>query len=118
MSIEWDGTGLPPVGYECEANINNSWIPVVVVANYDGFAFAWNYDYRISVAVNGINVHEYFRPIRTEAERKRSELCDRIYGAMTKADREGNRSDMAESVYDAIAAGEIPGIRLTDDAGS
>ncbi|MCP1440785.1 hypothetical protein J3D56_004221 [Erwinia persicina] len=112
MSIEWDGTGLPPVGCEFEYYAGPRWNKALMkyagekfaIVDIDGYGESW---LRVSVIKT--------RPIRTEAERRRSELCDRIYGAMTKADREGNRSDMAESVYDAIAAGKIPGIRLADD---
>lgn len=43
----------------------------------------------------------------------RSAICDVIYGAICKADRKDNRSDEAEAVYDAIAAGKIPGINLS-----
>ena len=32
---------------------------------------------------------------------ERSRECDKIYGILCKAGREGNRSDMAEAIYDA-----------------
>lgn len=44
----------------------------------------------------------------------RSAICDVIYGAICKADRKDNRSDEAGAVYDAIAAGKIPGVKLED----
>lgn len=67
----WSGEGFPPVGTECEALYGLVWHPCVVVAHYDGFVFAWNYDHRITFTVNDIAAGEHFRPTRTEAERKR-----------------------------------------------
>jgi len=48
----------------------------------------------------------YPRPEEMEAE-ARSAYCDRIYGVLCKAERSGNRSDMAEALYDA-------GLRFTE----
>lgn len=51
--------------------------------------------------------------IKKEREKKkREDICDKIYGALSTAERDGNRSDMAEAVFDAIAAGNIPGVRI------
>ncbi|MBC0853832.1 hypothetical protein [Pantoea stewartii] len=120
MSIEWNGEGLPPVGCECEAFDGVSWFPVVIVGRYDGFAFAWNYDYRKTLTVNdehSIN----FRPIRTEAERKRREIAQQmcnLFGNGIEIDEKEGYGKAWLDAYDAIAAGKIPGIRLTDDAGN
>lgn len=102
----WNSEGLPPVGCECEAFDGMSWYPVVVVSHYDGFAFAWNYDHRITFTVNEIDSHN-FRPIRTEANRKRDECVDLIMGWMHHAGRAE-----VELIYDYIAAGKIPNIKL------
>lgn len=45
-----------------------------------------------------------FRPIRSEAERKRSDIID----ALTNFTFRGDATD----IYDAIAAGKIPGVKL------
>lgn len=103
----WNGEGLPPVGCECEAYDGDAWYPSVVVGHYDGFAFAWCYDHRITFTVNEIDSH-CFRPIRSEAERKRDATVDEIASLIGR----GTFSQDAESIYDAIAAGKIPGIRL------
>lgn len=46
-----------------------------------------------------------FRPIRSpedvEMKKERSEECDRIFGILSGVERTGNRSDMAEALYDA-----------------
>lgn len=49
----------------------------------------------------------------SQLNKMREEVCDQIYGAMCKAERTENRSDMAEAVYDAIASGKIPHITLS-----
>ncbi|WP_314421879.1 hypothetical protein [Pseudescherichia vulneris] len=111
--VAWDGQGFPPVGCECELYDCEKWIEVrikytgddVVVVNEFGSAHSERVFHLAKKPEN-------FRPIRTEAERKRSDICDKIYGAMTNAERKDNRSDMAEAVYDAIAAGKIPGVKL------
>lgn len=114
----WDGEGLPPVGCRIEALSGGEWIEAMVTYNEPpechGDAAAWKEVLAFDCKTTRPFWTDEFRPIRTEAERKRSDICDKIYGAMTNAERKDNRSDMAEAVYDAIAAGNIPGIKLED----
>ncbi|HBO2015830.1 TPA: hypothetical protein L4G30_005066 [Pseudomonas aeruginosa] len=106
----WDGRGLPPVGIEIEANF-----PVTDVT---GTHYHWR---RVIVAVAGIPGAEReclvydaentkpawvdeFRPLPTPeqiAAEERSKECDRIFVILSSVEREGNRSDMAEALYDA-----------------
>ncbi len=106
----WDGQGLPPVGIEIEANF-----PVTDVT---GTHYHWR---RVIVAVAGIPGAEReclvydaentkpawvdeFRPLPTPeqiAAEERSKECDRIFVILSSVEREGNRSDMAEALYDA-----------------
>lgn len=113
-ALVWNGDGaIPPVGCVCERSwAGDEWQSckilfasgqiVVVKLKESGREDAYNIGDVI------------FRPIRPEAERKRDDICDKIYGAMTNAKRKDNRSDMAEEIYDAIAAGKIPGVKLED----
>lgn len=115
----WSGEGLPPVGCECEYSLNGgkTWCNckidyivgtqgvVMLCDTFEGVQYV-----QFSSYGNALK----FRPIRSEADRKRDDICDKIYGAMTNAKRKDNRSDMAEEIYDAIAAGKIPGLRLED----
>lgn len=110
----WNGEGvIPPVGYVCERSwAGDEWLSCEIL-------FASNQIVVVKLKESGIedayNIGDVtFRPIRSEAERKRDDICDKIYGAMTSAERKDNRSDMAEEIYDAIAAGKIPGLRLED----
>ena len=112
MNIEWNGEGLPPIGVEVDIidiherlryGQNESG---EVVAHVENTAVV-----RMSYGL-GCFEAEFLRPVSTEAQLKRSHTCDKIYGAMCNAERKDNRSDMAEAVYDAIAAGKIPHITL------
>lgn len=113
QKVEWDGVGLPPIGCACECQYKvhgSDWVHFECIA-VDGKAlFGWSNNKPVALQSNTHN----FRPLRTEAERKRDNICDKIYGAMTTAERKDNRSDMAEAIYDAIAAGKIPGVKLED----
>lgn len=109
---EWDGVGLPPVGCEFEYQDHNGKF-IRATMDYCGknFAIVHYSDSGDSwLRLTGAK----FRPLRTEADKKREAICTAIYGALTKAEREHNRSDEADAVYDAIAAGKIPGVKLED----
>ena len=115
----WNGDGVPPVGCECEYSLNagKTWWKckidyivgtkgvVMLCDTFEGVQYVKFSSYGGTLK---------FRPIRTEADKKRERICDAIYGALTKAERQHNRSDEAEAVYDAIAAGKIPGVKLED----
>lgn len=106
----WNGEGLPPVGCECECQFRGEWQKCTILFSGKQIVVVMVGDDEYPFESKGL----LFRPIRSEAERKRDDICDKIYGAMTNAKRKDNRSDMAEEIYDAIAAGKIPGLRLED----
>lgn len=109
----WSGDGLPQAGCECEYQYKvhgSEWHPLECVAVDGKAVFGWSNNTPVALQSNTHN----FRPIRSEADKKREAICDAIYGALTKAERQHNRSDEAEAVYDAIAAGKIPGVKLED----
>lgn len=102
----WNGEGLPPVGCECECQFLDAWHVCkvlfvgaeVIVGVIDGSERAFS--------VN----HTKFRPFQSEAERKR----DAAVEAMQREADEGNNwvYSECEIIYDAIAAGKIPGVKL------
>lgn len=104
----WNGEGLPPVGCECECQFLDAWhvckvlfVGVeVIVGVIDGSERAFS--------VN----HTKFRLIKSEAERKR----DAAIEAMQREADEGDNWIYSEYeiIYDAIAAGKIPGVKLED----
>lgn len=119
----WSGEGLPPVGCVCEWQDKNTkqWQPVKIVYSSEWVTVIREInkekgDDLVEIAIEnyGDDARLNFRLIRSEADRKRDDICDKIYGAMTNAKRKDNRSDMAEEIYDAIAAGKIPGVKLDD----
>ncbi|MDU2940004.1 MAG: hypothetical protein E7B59_12650 [Enterobacteriaceae bacterium] len=104
----WDGRGLPPVGVECESKqfpqINWTKFRVVAVENGHVFGF-WN-----DTVSTGLDSKKWeFRPIRTEEELKRDEAI----GAIAEVYENIPHSDaVAYALYDAIVAGNIPGVRI------
>lgn len=103
---EWDGVGLPPVGCECEARyrhaMNSEWVYFRCVAVDCEIAFGWSGKEPVTLSPSDYE----FRPIRSEADKKRDEIID----ALTKFTLRGDAGD----IYRAIAAGEIPHIKLSD----
>lgn len=56
---------------------------------------------------------QVFRPIRSEADRKRDAAVGKIFDVICKSLTDESEST-SFAIYDAIAAGEIPGVRLED----
>lgn len=107
----WNGEGLPPIGVECEwlASGDHDWLPVTVLV-YDGDGACLKPSDGSQPFFVG-NVCG-FRQLQTEAESKR----DAAVEAMQREADEGNNWVYSEYeiIYDAIAAGKIPGVKLED----
>lgn len=111
----WNGEGLPPVGCECEYqdSYTNEWYPVTIQYVSDqlivicGVTNILGEEQKTEIAKDIICDKPQFRPIRSEAERKREAARNGIYAAMDIVD-----GDIADAIYDAIAAGKIPGVKL------
>lgn len=105
----WNGEDLPPVGCFCEITDPNGMLVYgqgesgEVIAHVENTAVI-----RMSYGL-GCFEAEFLRPLRTEAERKREEARKAMYAAMNIID-----GDIADAIYDAIAAGKIPGVKLED----
>lgn len=123
---EWDGEGLPPAGCECEVmesnprSAFNKWTPCKVIhfnlregRETQVCIIDYNGDFAILYGNDGVK----FRPLRTEAERKRDiaaqALCNSC-GGTGKVDEDLGFGVMWFDIYDAIAAGKIPGVKLED----
>lgn len=109
----WNGEGLPQAGCECEYISNGTSWGKVKVIGFDGEKIVIRPSGEIYYAITTSN-KDVFIPLRTEADKKRDAALDAIYGAIASAKREHNRSDEADEVYKAIAAGKIPGVKLDD----
>lgn len=114
VTSEWDGEGLPPVGAEFEHSFHA-----------DGFS-TWHWRRCTAVGKRGVlcvdekdtelylnDTNNRFRPIRSETDKKRDEA---IQGMASIIDyRNGCSSKpLAGWIYEAIAAGKIPGIKMKD----
>lgn len=113
----WSGDGLPPVGCECEVKSGKeSWtLCKVVHSSSAGVAFIYLEEPspELSSKYMGVidsiphrHAGDYFRPIRTEADRKREETTKAIMEIVSA----GN--GISANLYDAIEAGKIPGVKL------
>lgn len=111
----WNGDGLPPVGCECECYVDGGVIHCVVVGyDFDGKA----------VVMRNVPARKYFsiqaksgriKPLRTEAEMKRDAAVEAIdYWMPEFIEDTPNQFYHAKKLYDAIAAGKIPGVKLDD----
>lgn len=109
--VEWSGEGLPPVSCEFEYGTHRSVAKCIAVSHHHVFASKGdpddeNSDYEEFLIDIG---HSSFYPLSTEAERKRDEAikqmmdCSAVLLKVT-----------AGLIYDEIAAGKIPGIKLVD----
>lgn len=109
----WNGEGLPPVGYECEVSVDGgrSWCTYRAINEKNG---AWLIEIG-NLTEEFQNNNWIFRPILSEAERKRDDavqaLCD-AGGGNGKVDEKAGYGSCWFDVYDAIAAGKIPGVKL------
>ena len=105
----WSGEGLPPVGCFCEVEDVHGMLVYGHVESGEVIAHVENTAViRMSYGL-GCFEAVFLRPIRTESERKRDEVRKAMYAAMNIID-----GDIADAIYDAIAAGEIPGVKLED----
>lgn len=95
---QWDGTGLPPVGTECECHVDEGVIHCVVVG--------YDFDEK-AVVMRNVPARKYFsiqadsgriKPLRTERDKAIEQIA--IYVNNTAA----------ENLYDAIVAGKIDGL--------
>lgn len=106
----WSGEGLPPVGCECEFMKHT----LDAIPNWRRGIIKYVSEYTV-VIVEVLSPGEFvahprtcdFRPVRTEAERKRGEAVKAI--TLT-----GWCQAAAEEIYGLIAAGKVPGVKLED----
>lgn len=119
----WNGEGVPPVGCECEYLDNNGkWYPVTIKYASDqlvvisGVTKILGVEQGTEIAKDIIIDKPQFRTLRTEAERKRNNAAKEMARhANTDEHRKFNAGlRNCLSIYDAIAAGKIPGVKLDD----
>lgn len=119
---EWNGEGLPPVACECELkykchNDDAYWERVIILwkrgddtlVEYVGDHFK-----NTTQLIHKTSMHVDFRPLRAESERRREvaakEMARHANSDQHRKFNAGLRNCL--SIYDAIAAGKIPGVKL------
>ncbi|MEN0626668.1 hypothetical protein AAIG33_04405 [Phytobacter ursingii] len=126
QKVEWDGIGIPRVGCECELSNAVEFYThagstdfdegtIVVVGGTVNFGLG-NF---VAVKVKGTNCITdinpcFLRPIRSEADKKRKETIDLMDKRFKEVLAAGSTEAMAifATVYDTIAAGEMPGANI------
>lgn len=122
VATAWGGDGLPPVGCECEYSLNagKTWWKckidyivgtqgvVMLCDTFEGVQYVQFSSYGSALK---------FRPIRSEADKKREEciakLTDAICGEIPDTGM-ATAAMFATRAYDAIAAGKVRGVKLED----
>lgn len=109
---EWNGEGLPPVGTECEMSYaGDEWHKCVIIARGEEQII---YQTQGCREFSGHRNNYRFRPIRSEADKKKEAVEKAIADALLK---DGD-FDYAEAlrlstfIYGAISRNEIPHIRI------
>ena len=109
---EWNGEGLPPVGTVCMANLANGWtnVKVAYIGDEGGCREALVFEIKSTKPAWA----DEFRPIRTEAEIKREAAAKEMARPANSDPHRKFNTGLRNclSIYDAIAAGKIPGVKL------
>lgn len=116
----WNGEGLPPVGCECQyrkhkKSEQSEWFSGVVKYASEFTVVIQAYCYPGETVGHPANFK--FRPIRSEAELKRDEAAQALCtagGGNGNVDEKSGYGSCWFDIYDAIAAGKIPGVKLDD----
>lgn len=115
---EWTGSGLPPVGVDCEfthTGLTGEWVKCHVVGYYKGHLYGhtdhhlWNYKGgACHVQLDeGLPTAVIFRPIRTPEQIARDEeiaqmVADGVLGGVWSfSDAKGDAIGIASALYDA-----------------
>lgn len=111
----WDGIGLPPVGMDIEYKFTKvkyrsdfSRGKVLAYGMHNVFMEHWSSKNEFIQPLDKIE----FRPIRSEADKKRDEAVTAIHDEYFSHAPIDKVKDVLYALYDAIAAGKIPHIRI------
>lgn len=108
----WNGEGLPPVGCVCERSwAGDKWLQCEIIFTGNEIVLVKLATREAAYRLSDVR----FRPIRSEAERKRDAAVEAIDRYMPEFIPDTpNDYYNAKKIYDAIAAGKIPGVKLDD----
>ncbi|HAS9758345.1 TPA: hypothetical protein I8N27_003368 [Salmonella enterica subsp. enterica serovar Derby] len=109
----WIGEGPPPAGCEVEYISNGTSWGKVKVIGLDGEKVVIRPSGEIYYAITPSN-KDVFIPFRTEAEKKHEAVLESICAVLEMVAQDYKREDEARLIYEAIAAGKIPGVKLEE----
>jgi hypothetical protein len=110
QKVEWSGDGLPPVGVKCEIIINEGNLGLCEIIFVGQSLLVWRQDSTYQEG-SGYHRHMKFRPLRSEEDKKRDAAVEAIdYWLPEFIPDTPNEYYHAKKIYDAIAAGKIPGV--------
>lgn len=103
---EWDGEGLPPVGTEAEVSVDGgrTWCLYKATSEHNGMRLVEIGDFTEEFQSN----NWMFRPIRSEADKKRDEIIEALKEGLGHAH---GLYDLMQ-VYHLLKDGNIPHIRI------
>ena len=111
----WNGADLPPVGCFCEITDQDGML--VYGQGESGKVIAHVENTAVIRMSYGLGCFEarFLHPLRTESERKRDAAVEQMIKIATIYTTKSLSLDLAlNSIYNAIAAGEIHGVKLED----
>lgn len=105
----WNGDGLPPVGALCQYQdySDTPWVECKVLAYHNNECWLQRTEDGISFIMGNPCLH----PIRSDADKKRDKIAQIITDIFYTLDDDNNYL-RGEGVYDAIAAGKVPGVAI------
>ncbi|HGX8834488.1 TPA: hypothetical protein ACJINZ_004384 [Escherichia coli] len=108
----WSGEGLPPVGIEAEVSVDGgrTWCSYKATSECNGMRLVEVGDFTEEFQKN----NWIFRPVHSEAENRRDAFINAVLDDMRTIPWACDLSlrDEVAVIYDAIAAGKIPGVKL------
>lgn len=107
----WNGEGLPPVGTECEFFDCEKWFKVTMMYGGSQLVVLFDHGNQIERTFSTSRIDGKFRPIRSEADKKRDKIAQMITDIFYTLDDDNNYL-RGEGVYDAISAGKVPGLTI------
>lgn len=115
----WGGEGKPAIGEKCEHHSGGQWEAVTIAGIYENLVTGFTDYWMVKEDGSSYTVgNPYrFRPIRSEADRRRDEAAQALCnagGGNGKVDEKSGYGSCWFGIYDAIAAGKIPGVKLED----
>ena len=107
----WGGEGKPAIGEKCEHHSGGQWEAVTIAGIYENLVTGFTDYWMVKEDGSSYTVGNPYRlrPIRSEADKKRYAAIESLFAVL---DSGVSTSQDAIDIYDAIAAGKIPGVKL------